>query len=145
MQFSTKMRYGTRALVELARAYPDDNVSVREMAEKQDISAKYLEHIMAQLKTAGIVSSVRGVHGGYRLTVPPEKCDLGEVFRAVEGSPAPAECVDEPGVCPMEDECPTRETWSEMKEAINDVLEGTTLQDLVERGEEEAGVESYQI
>ncbi|MFP4027606.1 MAG: RrF2 family transcriptional regulator [Candidatus Brocadiia bacterium] len=147
MQFSTKMRYGTRALVELARAYPEDNLSVREIAERQDISAKYLEHIMAQLKTAGIVRSVRGIHGGYCLAQTPGDCHLSEVFEAVEGSAAPVECVDEPEVCPLKEKCTTRKTWAEVKEAIMEVLERTTLQDLLERDEEyhESDMQSYQI
>ncbi len=133
MQFSTKMRYGSRALAELAAAYPEGTVPVREVAEKQEISAKYLEQIMSRLKAAGIVESVRGLHGGYKLAMPPGECRLSEVFEALEGSAAPVACVDEPGGCPLEDCCPTRATWSEVKEAIVEVLENTTLQDLADR------------
>ncbi|MFO8007735.1 MAG: RrF2 family transcriptional regulator [Candidatus Brocadiia bacterium] len=133
MQFSTKMRYGSRALAELAAAHPEGTVPVRELAEKQDISAKYLEQIMSRLKAAGIVEAVRGLHGGYRLAGPPGECRLSEVFAALEGSPAPVACVDEPGECPLEGCCPTRATWSEVKDAILEVLEDTTLRELAER------------
>lgn len=67
MRIATKARYGARAMVELALAYPDGTLSVRDVAERQSISAKYLEHIMASLKTAGLVTAARGIHGGYAL------------------------------------------------------------------------------
>jgi len=133
MKLSTRMRYGTRALIELASAYPDKAMSVKDVAESQSISPKYLEHIMSALKTAGIVKSVRGLHGGYVLAVPPSACHLSDVYQALEGSPAPVECVDDPRSCALCEECPTRDTWAEVKEAIMEVLEHTTLQDLVDR------------
>ncbi len=142
MQFSTKLRYGSRALAELAVAYPQGTISVRELADRQEISAKYLEQIMSRLKAAGIVESVRGLHGGYRLAVPPGECRLSEVFRALEGSPAPVACLDQAGECPLEDRCPTRSTWSEVKEAIMEVLEKTTLADLAERVRKNRGREA---
>lgn len=133
MQLSTKVRYGTRALVELALVYPEGTLSVKEIAEKESISPKYLEHIMAPLKAAGLVSSIRGMHGGYELARPPGKIRLTEVYTALEGSPAPVDCVSEPGSCPMQDVCPTRETWAEMKRSIEEILNTTTLQCLAER------------
>jgi len=133
MRISTKVRYGTRALVELALSYPEQTVSVSEIAEKESISPKYLEHIMAPLKAAGLVVSTRGMHGGYELARPPEKITLSEVYTALEGSPAPVDCVDDPGSCPMEEVCPTFETWLEMKRSIQDILENTTLRCLAER------------
>jgi Rrf2 family protein len=138
MKFSTQTRYGTRALAELALEYPKGTVSVRELAERQNIPAKYLEQIMSRLKAAGLVNSVRGLHGGYALAAPPSRISLREVFEALEGSPAPVDCVDEPGSCPLEAGCPTRETWAEIKQAILGVLEKTTLADLAERAKEKA-------
>jgi len=133
MRFSTKTRYGARAMAELAAAYDQGAVSVKDIARNQCVSAKYLEQIMASLKAAGLVEAARGMHGGYQLSRPPETVCLGEVFRALEGAPAPVACVEKPGSCPMEDVCPTRETWAEVKEAVEGVLERTTLRDLGER------------
>jgi Rrf2 family protein len=127
------MRYGARALVELAAGYPDTLVSVKELAARAGVSPKYLEHIMRLLKAAGLVKSVRGLRGGYALATPPEACNLADVYRAVEGSTAPVECADDPESCPMADQCPTRDTWVEIKEAIVAVLENTTIRDLLNR------------
>jgi len=139
MQFSTKMRYGTRALVELAAQGRGSVVSVRDLADSQGISSKYLERIMRALSVAGLVKSVRGFRGGYSLAKPPNRCRLSEVYAALEGSMAPVECVDHPESCPMIDTCPTRETWTKLKEAMEGVLEDTTLQDLLDRGKERKG------
>ena len=134
MQISTKLRYGSRALAELARAHPDTTLSVRELAERQNISEKYLEHIMSALKSARVVRSVRGKYGGYELERDPESITLTEVFRVLEGSPAPVDCVESPDSCELSPTCPTRQTWLEMRNAVRDVLEKTTIQDLAERG-----------
>ena len=133
MKLCTRARYGARALVEFALAHPDNTVSVKQVAKTQRISPKYLEQIMRELKASGLVKAVRGMHGGYVLGRPPSKITLSEVFRVLEGSPALVDCVERPGVCPMEEICPTRDTWVEMSKAIMTVLEGTTLQDLAER------------
>lgn len=133
MKLSTRARYGARALVEVALAYPDSTVSVKHVAARQNISPKYLERIMATLKAAGLVKAVRGMHGGYVLARPPTSITLKELFEALEGHVAPVDCVDHPNSCPMEDVCPTRETWVEMKQSLERILEGTTIQDLVER------------
>lgn len=138
MQISTKMRYGSRVLSELAEAYPDGTISVRELAEHQDISDKYLEHIMSALKSAGIVRSVRGKYGGYRLARPPADITLAEVFRVLEGTVAPVECVERPESCSMCGACPTRGTWVEMRDAVLDVLKSTSVADLAARGREKA-------
>ncbi|MFC1672334.1 RrF2 family transcriptional regulator [Planctomycetota bacterium] len=133
MKLSKKTRYGSRAMATLAMAYPEEPVSVGQVARQQRLSAKYLEQIMAALKTAGLVTSTQGVHGGYSLARPPESINLGDVFNVLEGPTAPVDCVDNPGTCSMEAVCPTRDTWVEIEEAIRKVLKNTTLQDLVER------------
>lgn len=133
MKVSTRLRYGARALVEVAGAYPDGMLSVRDVAERQGISAKYLEHIMGSLRAAGLVKAARGMHGGYCLTRPPADITLREVFEALEGSVAPVDCVDHPESCPQEELCAIRRTWIEVKNSMARVLEGTTIQDLVER------------
>jgi Rrf2 family protein len=134
MKLSTRTRYGSRALTELAAAHPDRVLPLKAVAERQRLSVKYLEHIMTALKIAGLVKPIRGVNGGFVLARDPADVTLREVFEALEGSPATVECVDAPGSCSMESTCPTRETWVEMTEALAAVLERTTLQDLVARG-----------
>ena len=133
MRISTRSRYGARAMAELAAASPGRPISVKELAENQKLSTKYLEQIMAILKAAGLVRPVRGLHGGYTLTASPGRISLNDVVGALESGPALAECVADPDSCPMRANCPTHDTWVELKEAMTKVLERTTLQDLAER------------
>ena len=139
MKLSTRTRYGTRALVELAAAYPDEALPLRQVAAREAISTKYLEQIMRALKAAGLVRTMRGPRGGYALARPPADIKLSEVYEALDGPLAPVECLDRPGSCPRERLCPARETWAEMTQSIRTVLDGTTLQDLVERRRRKAG------
>lgn len=132
MKISTRTRYGSRALAELALAYPRV-VSVRELADNQRLSSKYLEQIMGRLRAAGIVSSVQGKGGGYELAKSPLDITVFDVFRVLEGSTAPVDCIDNPGACFLEARCPVQETWIEVTEAITSVLKNTTLFDLAER------------
>ena len=147
MKLSTRTKYGTRALVELALAEGDEVISTRKVADEQDISFKYLEQIMSALRAGGLVNSRRGQNGGYTLARRPEQITLLQVYRVLEGSTAPADCVDDPGSCPMGADCAPRETWAEMAESIRDVLENTTLRDLTERHREKhrGGSPTYQI
>jgi len=133
MRIPTRVRYGSRAIAELAAAWPEKPVSVRELARCQRLPVKYLEQIMSALKARGLVKSVRGLRGGYVLAAPPESTKLSDVFEALGGDPSLVECVVNPGSCPMHATCPTRDTWVEMREAMTRVLSSTTLQDLAER------------
>lgn len=132
MRLSTRARYGTRAMVELAVAYPERAVSVREMAERQRLSAKYLERIMASLKAAGLARGVRGANGGYILAAPPSRINLDQVVRALEGEPSIVDCIQHPEGCPMLEECPTRDVWVRLNAAVTEILESTSLQDVAE-------------
>ena len=133
MKLSTITRYGSRALVEIALVYPDGIISIKEVAERQNLSPKYLEQIMSRLKAAGLVRAVRSKHGGYGLAKSPASINLSMVYAALEGTTAPVDCVDNPDSCSMKDVCPTRDTWVELKESIEQILSNTTIQDLVER------------
>lgn len=146
MRLSTTVRYGARAIAQLA-ASPDRPVSVREIARQQVISAKYLERILKDLKAGGIVEAVHGKRGGYVLARSPESITLKDLYDVLEGSAAPVACVDCPESCGMQDLCPTRDTWIELKEAIASVLERTTVQDLANRQHQKAlaAVLDYQI
>lgn len=133
MKLSTRARYGTRALLDLAVHGGEGSVLLRDIAQRQQISLMYLEHLVTPLISAGIVRSTRGPRGGIWLAKPPQEIKLSEVIHLFEGSTAPVECVNNPETCPRSNFCVTRDIWDELKKAVNEVLESTTLQDLLER------------
>ena len=133
MKISTKGRYGTRALLDVALHQDDSPVQLKVIAQRQQISLHYLEHIVAPLIAAGLLRSTRGAYGGVSLGKPPQEIVLSEVIQVLEGSITPVECVDDPNVCSRADICATRDVWTEVKKAMAGVLESVTLQDLVER------------
>jgi len=133
MKLSTRGRYGTRALLELALHQGEGPVLLRDIARRQQISLPYLEHLITPLIAAGIVRSTRGARGGVLLARPSEEIKLSEIIQLLEGSIAPAECVNNPEVCMRSEFCVTRDIWGELKKVMNGVLESTTLRDLVER------------
>ena len=133
MKLSTKGRYGTRALLDVALHQEDSPVQLKVIAQRQQISLHYLEHIVAPLIAAGLLRSTRGAYGGVSLGKPPQEIVLSEVIQVLEGSITPVECVDDPNVCSRADICATRDVWTDVKKAMAGVLESVTLQDLVER------------
>jgi Rrf2 family protein len=133
MKLSTRARYGTRALLDLAVHGSAEPVSLKDIAKRQQISLQYLEHLMTPLIAAGLVRSVRGPKGGVLLAKPPEKIMLSEIIQLLEGSIAPVDCVDNPKLCPRSGLCVTRDIWDEVKKAMEGVLETTTLQNMIER------------
>jgi Rrf2 family protein len=133
MKLSTRGRYATLALLDLALHQGQRPAQLKDIAQRQEISLPYLEHLVTPLIAGGIVRSIRGARGGVWLAKAPEEIKLSEVLQLVEGSTAPVECIDNPGVCSRSASCVTRDVWSELKKAMDDVLESTTLQDLVER------------
>ena len=147
MQLSTRARYGFRAMLELASHYGRGAVPLKEVAQCQDVSVKYLEQLFARLRAAGLVAGVRGTGGGYVLARPPHEISLLELFAVLEGSLALVECVDRPETCRQSPECVTRDLWVELKEASTRVLEGRTLQDLVDErhAKQRRGAPMYEI
>lgn len=133
MKLSTRGQYGTRALLDLALHRDEEPILLKVIAQRQEISLSYLEHLITPLITGGIVRSTRGAKGGVSLVKTPEEIRLSEVIQLLEGSIAPAECVNNPAVCTRSELCVTRDVWGELKKAMDGVLESTTLQDLVER------------
>ena len=133
MKLSTRGRYGTKALLDLALHWSNEPVPLKDVARRQNISLHYLEHLITPLIAAGIVGSTRGARGGVQLVRPPHEVKLSEVIQLLEGSTALVECIDNPESCSRYDLCVTRDIWDKMKKAIDGVLESTTLQDLVER------------
>jgi len=138
MKLSTRARYGTKALLELALHDGGEPVPLKEISQRQQIPLPYLEHLISPLVQAGIVKSTRGVGGGVWLIRPPQEVALSEVIQLLEGSIALVDCVDNPEICPRSEHCITRSLWYEVKEAISGVFESITLQDLVERQRREA-------
>jgi Rrf2 family protein len=137
MKISTRTRYGMRAILELALAYKAGPLQIRVIAERQNISSKYLEQLVGIMRTAGLVRSIRGPHGGYVLARDPEEIKLSEIFRILEGPVLTVECVDHENVCPSHADCVTRQLWIQVNEAMLSVLENKTLYDLMGMAEKE--------
>ncbi len=134
MKLSTKTRYGTRMLLDLAIHQTGNNpVPLKDIAERQQISLPYLEHIVAPLIAAGIINSLRGSKGGIFLAKNTQDITLKEVVELLEGATSPVECVTSPHACSRSGICAAQEVWCEIKRAIDQVLVSTTLQNLVER------------
>ena len=133
MKFSTRGRYGTRALLDLALRFDKGSVLLKDIAQRQEIPLPYLERLIAPLVAVGIVKTIRGPRGGVSLFKRPEEIKLSEVIELLEGSVAPVDCVNNPELYPRSDLCAAHDIWAEVKEAVDRVLESITLQDLVER------------
>jgi Rrf2 family protein len=133
VKLSTRTRYGTRALVDLARHNGSQPVQLKEIAGRQGISLHYLEHIIAPLVSAGIIRSIRGAHGGLQLARPAQDVMLNEVVGLLEGATAPVDCVTNPGNCDRAGNCVTRQVWVEVQEAIEGALGAVSIRDLMER------------
>lgn len=134
MKLSTKGRYGIKAMVDLAVEYESGGrLSISQLAEKQNISAAYLEQLIACLKKSGFVISTRGVQGGYTLSKPPEEISVGEILRALEGSTALVDCVGTSGTdCENVCTCSARPLWLKLQRRIDDVLETTSIRDMAD-------------
>ena len=147
MKLSTKGRYATRAMLDLALHWGEGPILIRDISKRQEISELYLKQLLIPLKAAGLVRAVRGARGGFTLARPPAQIKLIEIVQATEGSTAPVDCVDDAAICSRSDLCVTRGVWAEIKEALDRVLRSTTLQNLVERQktEEQAKAGIYQI
>jgi Rrf2 family protein len=139
MLFSTKAEYGVRLLVELGRRGDDTPVALASVAEAETLPLSYLEHLVARLRDAGLVSSTRGAHGGYRLARPGSEITMLEVVEALEGPVAPMECfhTDREGrvLCSHEVDtdrlCATKMLWTRVHGGVTKALAGTTLEELV--------------
>lgn len=139
MKLSTRGQYGTRALLELALQKAEGPVPLKDIAQKQQIPQQYLEHLITPLIAAGFLRSIRGAKGGIMLAKTPEDIKLSEVLQVLEGPIAPTQCVNHPDICERSAFCVTRDVWSELKKAMEGVLESTTLQDLARRHKEKNG------
>jgi Rrf2 family protein len=136
MRLSTRGRYGARFMLDLAMQHGKGPVLLRDLAKRQNLSAKYLDQLVGNLRSAGLLKSKRGVGGGIFLAKSPEEIKLFEVVEAVEGPLELVNCVLHPAGCPRSEKCVTLEVWEQVGRAIKDVLSEITLADLAKRQEE---------
>ena len=137
MKISTKGRYALRLMLDLAFNYTGAYITIKNIAQRQEISEKYLEQIITQLSKAGFVKSARGAQGGYMLAKSPEEYTVGEILRTMEGSLAPVPCLDSNNTpCLRANDCVTLEIWQQLQDAIDNVVDNITLADLVTRQKE---------
>ena len=134
MLISTKGRYALRVMIDLAEHQQADFVPLKVIADRQDISEKYLESIIKLLVKAKLLSGLRGKGGGYRLTKSPEQYTVGSILRLTEDSLAPVSCLEQSAAsCPRMAECRTLPLWQGLDKVINDYLDNITLSDLMHR------------
>lgn len=140
MKISTKGRYATRVMLDLALHDTGECIKVKDIAARQGISEKYLEQIISILNKAGYVKSVRGAQGGYHLAKAPEEYTVGMILRLTEGSLAPVACLEDGAEsCQRCDTCETLEVWRDLYGAINQVVDGVTIADLAEKARRNQG------
>lgn len=134
MILSTRGRYGLKAMFELGLHYGNGPLPLKVIAERQKIPENYLEQLIAVLRKAGLVKSVRGAQGGYLMSLPPEQITVAQVLLTLEGPMAPAECVADPDSpnCRLADECVTRSVWEKIRISIHDVIDAMTLQHMID-------------
>ncbi len=134
MKLSTKGRYGLRAVLDLAVHADDEAVALSQIAERQSISMNYLEQLIAKLKKAGIVISIRGAQGGYKLAAPAQDISVGAILRALEGNLDPVDCseVNNGSTCSNSDSCVTKYVWKRISDSINEAVDNIKLSELVE-------------
>jgi Rrf2 family protein len=133
MRLSTRGRYGTRLMVDLAQHYAEGPIPLAEIARRQDLSAKYLEQLIILLKGAGLIRSVRGRRGGYVLAKKPAQISVGEIVEALEGKLSLVDCVLDPDLCYRAEECPTRDIWVGITDVVKKELYSLSLGDILAR------------
>lgn len=137
MKISSKGRYALRMLIDLAEHNNDGFIALRDIAERQGISKKYLEQIVPILNKSDILQTNRGFQGGYKLAQTPDKYTIGTILRLTEGSLAPVACLSQnPNQCERISECVTLPIWQGLNKVINDYLDNITLQDILDQQRE---------
>lgn len=131
MKISTKGRYGIRLMLSLAINFDKGTLPIKAIAAEQQISEKYLEQIINPLTKAGLVKSFRGAQGGYVLSRHPKNITIGQILQVLEGSLSPVDCVDNP-VCPNSDFCVSLSLWKKMKDALDEVVDNTSLESMAQ-------------
>ena len=137
MKISTKGRYALRMLLDLAEHQNCGFIALKDIAERQNISKKYLEQIIPIFNRSGILKTIRGSQGGYQLAKTPDKYTVGEILRLTEGSLSPISCVEEESTtCERSGDCAMLPVWQGLYKVINEYLDGITLQDILEQQRE---------
>jgi Rrf2 family protein len=119
-------------MLDLAAHHDQGPTPLREIAKRQDLSVKYLEQLIIPLKAAGYIRSVRGARGGYTLARKPDKINVGQIIKVLEGGLSLVDCVEDPKVCDREKNCPTRDIWLRMSERLMEELSSLTLRDVLD-------------
>ena len=132
MKLSTKSRYGTRLMLDLAQRYDEGPVQISDIAKRQDISVKYLEQLIIPLKKLNFIKSFRGPKGGHMLARSPDEITIGEVVKVLEGGIDLASCIEKPEECNKSSDCLTRGVWKEATRAMFDKLNSVTLANMIE-------------
>jgi len=127
MKLSTRSRYGTRMMLDLAQHYDEGPIQMGDIARRQDISVKYLEQLIIPLKKVDFIKSVRGPKGGHMLARPPEEITIGEIVKVLEGGIDLSDCIGNPDECNRSSSCLTRGIWEEATKAMYDRLNSITL------------------
>jgi len=134
MKLSTRSRYGTRMMLDLAQHYDEGPVQIGNVSKRENISVKYLEQLIIPLKKANFIKSVRGPKGGHMLAKPPEAITVGEIVRVLEGGINLSSCIENPEVCDRTRECLTRGLWEEATKAMYEKLDSATLSKMINEG-----------
>ncbi len=131
MKISTKGRYALRVMIDLAINSNGEYVPVKNIADRQEISKKYLEQIMTMLTKAELIETTRGNIGGYKLTRCPKEYKIGDILRATEGDLAPLDCLTNDNTCTRKENCKTYSFWLGLDNVINEYIDSKTLEDLI--------------
>lgn len=131
MKISTKGRYALRVMIDIALNSHGKYITAKEIAERQGISNKYLEQIVAMLNKAGYLETARGTAGGYKLAKKPKECIVGDILKATEGDLTPLDCLTKKGKCNRKKYCKTYSFWKGLDEVINEYINSKTLEDLI--------------
>lgn len=136
MKLSTKARYGVRFMTALAREYGQRSLFLKDIAAREEISGKYLSLIVIPLRTAGLINSMRGSHGGYSLARSPGEITLCDIIEALDGETCLVRCVKQPSTCSRAAVCPTRDVWGALGKKIQESLKSITIEELAQQKKE---------
>jgi len=145
MKVNTKVRYGLRAILQIANNFGGDPVPISAISESQEISNKYLEQVVGTLRKAGLITSRKGVRGGYTLAREPKEINLWEVITALDNQTVLVDCVDEPGACLRSEDCLTRSIWTLLSLRMKEFWQSFTLENLLKTMHEEQHVMIEQL
>ena len=134
MKLSTRSRYGTRMVLNLAENYNEGPIQIGQIAKHLDVSVKYLEQLIIPLKKADLIKSVRGPKGGHKLAKPPAEVTVGEIVRILEGGIDLSDCISDPEVCQNTESCAARSVWQEATDAMYGKLNSITFANMIEKG-----------